>query len=193
MPRLLRCRFWKSLPSRGPPMPSPSSSAGGISILITSAPQSASWRTAVGPARTRVRSMTVRCESAVEAGMILSLHCAPRRIPKHDRYESQAPARFRRRGRGAFRSSRKRPGEISVEADRGRHSFGCRRRHRHHRAHDDGARAGRVRHRARRREPGRRQRRRGARLTRRAARATATRSCSSRSRTCSPSCRASRR
>ena len=25
MPRLLRCRFWKSRPSRGPPMPSPSS------------------------------------------------------------------------------------------------------------------------------------------------------------------------
>ena len=49
MPRLLRCTFWKSLSWRGPPIPSPSSSAAGISILTTWAPQSASWRTAVGP------------------------------------------------------------------------------------------------------------------------------------------------
>ena len=57
--RLLRCRFWKSGPSApaaggvdaGPP---------GASILITSAPQSASWRTAVGPARCAVRSSTLK-------------------------------------------------------------------------------------------------------------------------------------
>src|SRR5262249_18073823 len=65
MLRLLRCRFWKSGPSRGPPMP-PSSS--GISILITSAPQSASWRTQVGPARTRVKSSTLKRASAWLAG-----------------------------------------------------------------------------------------------------------------------------
>src|ERR1700730_2292543 len=65
MLRLLRCRFWKSGPSRGPPI-WPSSS--GISILMTSAPQSASWRTQVGPARTRVRSSTLKRASAWLAG-----------------------------------------------------------------------------------------------------------------------------
>src|SRR4051812_15796864 len=65
--RLLRCRFWKSEPSRGPPMPSPSAMCSGISILMQFAPQSASWRTQVGPARTRVRSRTVKRCSAVEA------------------------------------------------------------------------------------------------------------------------------
>src|ERR1043165_2289384 len=65
--RLLRCRFWKSEPSRGPPSPSPSLICAGISILMQFAPQSASWRTQVGPARTRVRSRTVKRLSAVEA------------------------------------------------------------------------------------------------------------------------------
>ena len=51
MLRLLRCRFWKSDRSRGPPIAS--SMPGGASILMTLAPQSASWRTQVGPARTR--------------------------------------------------------------------------------------------------------------------------------------------
>src|SRR6266478_7690322 len=67
MARLLRCRFWKSGPSRGPPAGSPTARAGGISILMTLAPQSASWRTQVGPARTRVRSRTVKRSSAREA------------------------------------------------------------------------------------------------------------------------------
>src|SRR5438552_14801569 len=65
--RLLRCRFWKSGPSRGPPIVS-LSTLGGVSILITSAPKSASCRTQVGPARTRERSSTRKRESAVEAG-----------------------------------------------------------------------------------------------------------------------------
>ena len=65
--RLLRCRFWKSEPSRGPPSPSASAMCSGISILTQFAPQSASWRTQVGPARTRVRSSTVKRLSAVEA------------------------------------------------------------------------------------------------------------------------------
>src|SRR5437870_4957065 len=65
--RLFRCRFWKSGPWRGPPMVS-ASTEGGVSILITSAPKSASWRTHVGPARTRDRSRTRKRESAVEAG-----------------------------------------------------------------------------------------------------------------------------
>src|ERR1700741_1733149 len=43
-------------------------SSSGISILITSAPQSASWRTQVGPARTRVRSSTLKRASAWLAG-----------------------------------------------------------------------------------------------------------------------------
>src|SRR6516164_9701725 len=54
--RLLRCRFWKSGPSRRLPVASTNSPEG--SILTTWAPQSASWRTAVGPARCAVRSMT---------------------------------------------------------------------------------------------------------------------------------------
>src|SRR5262249_43388007 len=67
MLRLLRCRFWKSDPSRGPPSGSPPPGSGGNSILMTLAPQSASWRTQVGPARTRVRSSTVNRSSAREA------------------------------------------------------------------------------------------------------------------------------
>src|SRR5215471_14144223 len=67
MLRLLRWRFWKSEPSRGPPSWSPPLGSGGSSILMTLAPQSASWRTQVGPERTRVRSSTVNRSSAVEA------------------------------------------------------------------------------------------------------------------------------
>src|SRR6266404_3042595 len=59
MPRLLRCRFWKSKPWRAPPMPSPVRPPG-ISILMAFAPQSTSWRTQVGPARARVRSRTLK-------------------------------------------------------------------------------------------------------------------------------------
>src|SRR5258708_27907631 len=65
--RLLRCRFWKSGPWRGPPIVS-LPTLGGVSILITSAPKSASCRTQVGPARTRERSRTRNRASAVEAG-----------------------------------------------------------------------------------------------------------------------------
>jgi hypothetical protein len=64
MLRLLRCRFWKSEPSRGPPIGSSPPKCGGVSILMTLAPQSASWRTQVGPERTRVRSSTVKRERA---------------------------------------------------------------------------------------------------------------------------------
>src|SRR5215471_10439407 len=67
MLRLLRWRFWKSEPSRGPPSWSPPLGSGGSSILMTLAPQSASWRTQVGPERTRVRSRTVKRSSAVDA------------------------------------------------------------------------------------------------------------------------------
>ena len=42
-------------------------SCGGASILMTLAPQSASWRTQVGPERTRVRSSTVKRERACDA------------------------------------------------------------------------------------------------------------------------------
>src|SRR5215475_8902438 len=54
---LLRCRFWKSKPWRVLPVASLPPLCG-ASTLITSAPQSASWRTAVGPARWAVRSIT---------------------------------------------------------------------------------------------------------------------------------------
>src|SRR6185503_1040842 len=62
----------------------------GICTWITSAPQSASWRAAVGPARTWVRSRTRKRDKAGEAGMwgmtdsllklgllVQSLPCAP--------------------------------------------------------------------------------------------------------------------
>src|SRR3954454_8642555 len=65
--RLLRCKFWKSEPCRGPPGCSPPASSSSASILITLAPQSASCRTQVGPERTRVRSSTVKRERACEA------------------------------------------------------------------------------------------------------------------------------
>src|ERR1700733_5335058 len=65
MLRLLRWRFMKSELSRGPPIGS--SESGGASTLMTLAPQSASSRTQVGPARTRVRSSTVKRASAFDA------------------------------------------------------------------------------------------------------------------------------
>src|SRR6266513_3047490 len=64
---LLRCKFWKSEPWRGPPGCSPPLSSSSASILMTLAPQSASCRTQVGPERTRVRSSTVKRERACEA------------------------------------------------------------------------------------------------------------------------------
>src|SRR5882762_4331450 len=67
MARLLRCRFWKSEPWRGPPGCSPAASSIRASILTTLAPQSASCRTQVGPERTRVRSSTVKRDRADEA------------------------------------------------------------------------------------------------------------------------------
>src|SRR5450432_4466022 len=63
MARLLRCRFWKSEPSRRPSISSGSPSPGGGSTRITSAPQSASVRTQDGPARAKVRSITLNRDS----------------------------------------------------------------------------------------------------------------------------------
>src|ERR1700753_346070 len=67
MARLLRYKFGKSEPERGPPGCSPEASAIRASILTTLAPQSASCRTQVGPERTRVRSSTVKRDRACEA------------------------------------------------------------------------------------------------------------------------------
>src|SRR5688572_16214214 len=47
----------------------------GICTWITSAPQSASWRAAVGPARTCVMSMTRKRDRAAEAGMCGTMLC----------------------------------------------------------------------------------------------------------------------
>src|SRR6201994_5137665 len=63
MARLLRCRFWKSEPSRRPTSSPASPSSGGGSTRITSAPQSAKVRTQDGPARARVRSITLKRDS----------------------------------------------------------------------------------------------------------------------------------
>src|SRR5476651_2457264 len=63
MARLLRCRFWKSEPSRLPMISLDSPALGGGSTRITSAPQSASVRTQDGPARASVRSITLKRDS----------------------------------------------------------------------------------------------------------------------------------
>jgi hypothetical protein len=67
MARLLRCRFWKSEPSRRPTNSPASPLSGGGSTRITSAPQSASVRTQDGPARARVRSITLKRDSGSRA------------------------------------------------------------------------------------------------------------------------------
>src|SRR5579872_2898478 len=107
MLRLLRCRFWKSELSRGPPGPSPISICGGISILMTLAPQSASWRTQVGPDRTRVRSRTVKRERASEAlEKGIRIHSKPDFLPALDGFCGQTfPDKGRlvhRTGNGGF-------------------------------------------------------------------------------------------
>src|SRR5215510_11034270 len=63
------------------------SSLPGISILMTCAPQSASCRTAVGPARARVRSRTLYLASALDAvawligaAFLLGLSCSQERL-----------------------------------------------------------------------------------------------------------------
>src|SRR5258705_490325 len=63
MARLLRCRFWKSEPSRRPTTSLASPASGGGSTRITSAPQSASVRTQDGPARAKVKSSTLNRDS----------------------------------------------------------------------------------------------------------------------------------
>src|ERR1700722_470934 len=65
MSRLLRCLFWKSASWR----PAISAGSPGRSILMTSAPQSASCRTQTGPARAWVKSRTTRSCKAREAGL----------------------------------------------------------------------------------------------------------------------------
>src|ERR1700724_1893317 len=53
-------------------MDSLGSTPGGASILITSAPKSARMRQQVGPARTRVRSRTRRCDNALDGiGLVM--------------------------------------------------------------------------------------------------------------------------
>src|SRR5690349_13945668 len=88
MARLLRCKFWKSDPRRGPPGCSPPESSVSASILTTLAPQSASCRTQVGPDRTRVRSSTVKRDRASEAcgkGIVKGSgsDCGVTIVPKH--------------------------------------------------------------------------------------------------------------
>src|ERR1700680_5131033 len=63
MARLLRCRFWKSEPSRLPMISLDSPALGGGATRIASAPQSASVRTQDGPARASVRSITLNRDS----------------------------------------------------------------------------------------------------------------------------------
>src|SRR6202022_1043438 len=65
--RLLRCKFWKSEPRRGPPGCSPPASSNSASILMTLAPQSANCLPQGGPERTRVRSSTAKRGTASEA------------------------------------------------------------------------------------------------------------------------------
>src|ERR1700732_4512950 len=97
--RLLRCRFGKSGPARRLPVASTSSPEG--SILITCAPQSASWRTAVGPARCAVRSMTRK--SLRGSGVIGLFSRESAAHPDPLRSLPSLPARGEGRERGAER------------------------------------------------------------------------------------------
>src|SRR4051794_25440926 len=99
--RLLRCRFWKSKPSRREPVMSLAGLPGG-STLTTLAPQSASWRTAVGPARACVRSSTVKRDSG-RVPMLTSrrpffMRCAQQdaTLWPHFPRSRRAPSRMRR-------------------------------------------------------------------------------------------------
>ena len=60
--RLFLCKLRKSGSVLSPSQPSLISRASGLSILITSAPQSVNWRTQVGPERTLVRSITLNLD-----------------------------------------------------------------------------------------------------------------------------------
>src|ERR1700730_17187965 len=63
-------------------MDSLGSTPGGASILITSAPKSARMRQQVGPARTRLRSSTRRCDNALDAiGLVMVSSTLPPLIP----------------------------------------------------------------------------------------------------------------
>src|SRR5260370_651638 len=85
-------------PCPGPPIASQEPGSGGAAILMISAPQSASWRTAVGPARTRVRSSTLKRLSGIggESGIgdLLCLWEAadPREAPAQTEAATQAAA-----------------------------------------------------------------------------------------------------
>src|SRR6266700_2966237 len=92
---LLRCRFWKSKPWRWPPIASVLPSDGG-SILMTCAPQSASWRTAVGPARCAVRSRTEMWERGRVVMDVSSLLGARASGPHHDHERAGRPRSGRR-------------------------------------------------------------------------------------------------
>src|SRR5580700_92069 len=82
-------------------MDSLGSTPGGASILITSAPKSARMRQQVGPARTRVRSSTRRCDSARDAiGRVMasSAQSVPYILEQDSRDTSVADTpRFRKR------------------------------------------------------------------------------------------------
>ena len=105
--RLLRCRFWKSKPWRLPVISSPSVAGG--SILITSAPQSARCRTAVGPARASVRSSTFspfsgrRVWAWFNADLSAGLSGIPRLLSVWRRYSASIGQRSRVRAGAAFR------------------------------------------------------------------------------------------
>src|SRR5882672_6279351 len=103
MLRLLRCRLKKSGPSREPPIIGSSSPSCGISTLMTSAPQSANWRAAVGPARARVRSITLKRDNGPCRVALIGV--APvRRLQssngEHDLAEVLVGAHVRQRRRG---------------------------------------------------------------------------------------------
>src|ERR1700733_15696186 len=107
--------FWKSGPWRSPPNPP---SPLGSSILTTSAPQSASWRTQVGPARTRERSITLKRDN----GSLLikfrnSEGAAQRRQPRKENCRSLAERRLGRAGARAG-CPRQNPGVRRTEGGR---------------------------------------------------------------------------
>src|SRR4030081_2149131 len=103
MLRLLRCRLKKSGPSLEPPIIGSSSPPCGTATLTTSAPQSANWRAAVGPARARVRSITLKRDKG--PCRLALMRVAPVRWlqssnVEHDLAEVRVGAHVRKRRRG---------------------------------------------------------------------------------------------
>src|SRR3990172_6587196 len=86
---------------------------------MTLAPQSASWRTQVGPARTRVRSSTVRSASAGEAESDVMKFSSETRAGKPNRSKQSTEYARLKKNRSPSKQHQDGIAERSAEADDG--------------------------------------------------------------------------